>query len=75
MEVWYRGEILEFKREIEELNSENEIEIEMFKKEMEDLKLREECWKRVVELKKEFDYDLSDVGLCDYLFEVEVFKE
>lgn len=42
---------------------------------MEDLKLREECWKWVVELKKEFDYDFSDVGLCDYLFEVEVLKE
>lgn len=66
---------MEFKREFEELSSENEIELEMLKKEMEDLKLREECWKWVVELKKDFDYDLSDVGLCDYLFEIEVLKE
>lgn len=36
---------MEFKREFEELSSENEIELEMLKKEMEDLKLREECWK------------------------------
>ena len=52
MEARHRGETLELKREIEELNSENEIEIEMLKKEMEDLKLREERWKRVAEFKK-----------------------
>ena len=57
---------MELKREIEELNSENEIEIDMLKKEMEDLKLREERWKRVAELKKESDYDSSDVGSRDH---------
>ena len=75
MEARHRGETLELKREIEELNSENEIEIEMLKKEMEDLKLREERWKRVAELKKESDYDSSDVGSRDHSPEVEALKE
>lgn len=66
---------MELKREIEELNSENEIEIDMLKKEMEDLKLREERWKRVAELKKESDYDSSDVGSRDHSPEVEALKE
>ena len=66
---------MELKREFEELSSENEIELEMLKKEMEDLKLREERWKRVAELKKDSDYDSSDVGSRDHSPEIEVLKE
>ena len=66
---------MELKRELEELNSENEIELEMIKKEMEDLKLREERWKRVAELKKDSDYDSSDVGSRDHSPEIEALKE
>ena len=66
---------MELKRELEELNSENEIELEMLKKEMEDLKLREERWKRVAELKKDSDYDSSDVGSRDHSPEIEALKE
>lgn len=47
----------------------------MLKKEMEDLKLREERWKRVAELKKDSDYDSSDVGSRDHSPEVEALKE
>ena len=66
---------MELKRELEELSSENEIELEMLKKEMEDLKLREERWKRVAELKKDSDYDSSDVGSRDHSPEIEALKE
>lgn len=66
---------MELKREFEELSSENEIELEMLKKEMEDLKLREERWKRVAELKKDSDYDSSDVGSRDHSPEIEALKE
>lgn len=66
---------MELKRELEELNSENEIELEMLKKEMEDLKLREERWKRVAELKKESEYDSSEVGSRDHSPEIEALKE
>ena len=47
----------------------------MLKKEMEDLKLREERWKRVAELKKDSDYDSSDVGSRDHSPEIEALKE
>lgn len=66
---------MELKRELEELSSENEIELEMLKKEMEDMKLREERWKRVAELKKDSDYDSSDVGSRDHSPEIEALKE
>lgn len=66
---------MELKKELEELNSENEIELEMLRKEMEDLKLREERWKRVAELKKESDYDSSEVGSRDHSPEIEALKE
>ena len=66
---------MELKRELEELSSENEIELEMLKKEMEDMKLREERWKRVAELKKDSDCESSDVGSRDHSPEIEALKE
>lgn len=75
MEGRHRQETRELKKELEEMNSEHEIELEMLRKEMEDLKLREERWKRVAELKKESDYDSSDVGSRDHSPEVEALKE
>lgn len=75
MEGRHRDETRELKNELEELNSEHEIELEMIKKEMEDLKLREERWKRAAELKKESDYDSSDLGSRDPSPEVEALKE
>lgn len=66
---------MELKRELEEVSSENEIELEMLKKEMEDLKLREERWKRVAELKKDSDCESSDVGSRDHSPEIEALKE
>ena len=75
MEGRHRQETRELQKELEEMNSEHEIELEMLRKEMEDLKLREERWKRVAELKKESDYDSSDVGSRDHSPEVEALKE
>ena len=75
MEGRHKEETRELNKELEEVNSEHEIELEMMRKEMEDLKLREERWKRVAELKKESDYDSSDVGSRDHSPEVEALKE
>ena len=75
MEGSHREETRKLKNEIEELTSEHEIEMEMLRKEMEDLKLREERWKKAAELRKESDYDSSDVGSRDHSPEVEALKE
>ena len=76
MEQSHRQETRQLKAELEQLTSDNDIELEILKKEMEDLKLREERWKKVADLnKKESDYDSSDVGSRDQSPEVEALKE